>query len=111
MYTKLDDQRKANFIKAYLDKNPNCSRKNLIQDTVTTWSRLKNLEQQGYLTLPKYHDSKYTDKLIDRINAFIQSDYYQSDYHLRTTFKIGYDTLNKLKSKGLIKYGFYRKNT
>jgi len=111
MYTKLDDQRKADFIINYMAKHPNCTRKELVQETVTTWTRLKSLEQQGYLTLPKYYDSKYTDKFIDRINAFIQSDYYQSDYHLRTTFKIGYDTLNKLKAKGLIKYGFDRKNT
>jgi hypothetical protein len=53
MYTKLDDQRKANFIKTYMFNHPNCTRKELVQETVTTWTRLKNLEQQGYLTLPR----------------------------------------------------------
>ena len=53
MYTKLDDQRKANFIKNYMETNPNCTRKELVQETVTTWTRLKSLEQQGYFKLPK----------------------------------------------------------
>lgn len=53
MYTKLDDQRKANFIKTYMDINPSCTRKELVQETVTTWTRLKNLEKQGYFKLPK----------------------------------------------------------
>ena len=53
MYTKLDDQRKANFIKNYMVNHPNCTRKELVQETVTTWTRLKSLEQQGYLTLPR----------------------------------------------------------
>lgn len=53
MYTKLDDQRKANFIKDYMSKYPNCTRKELVQKTVTTWTRLKSLEQDGYLTLPR----------------------------------------------------------
>jgi hypothetical protein len=53
MYTKLDDQRKANFIKNYLYTHPDCTRKELVQETVTTWTRLKSLERQGYLTLPR----------------------------------------------------------
>lgn len=53
MYTKLDDQRKANFIKNYIAQHPNCTRKDLVQSTVTTWTRLKSLEREGYLTLPK----------------------------------------------------------
>ena len=36
MYTQLDDQRKANFIKQYLETHPNCTRKELVQETVTT---------------------------------------------------------------------------
>ena len=52
-YTKLDDQRKANFIKNYMATHPNCTRKELVQETVTTWTRLKYLEQEGYLSLPK----------------------------------------------------------
>ena len=53
MYTKIDDQRKANFIIQYMTNNPNCTRKDLVQNTVTTWTRLKSLEQQGYIKLPK----------------------------------------------------------
>ena len=53
MYTQLDDQRKANFIKNYINTHPNCTRKELVQETVTTWTRLKSLEQQGYYKLPK----------------------------------------------------------
>jgi len=53
MYTKLDDQRKANFIKQYLETHPNCTRKELVQETVTTWTRLQSLERQGYYKLPK----------------------------------------------------------
>lgn len=53
MYTKLDDQRKANFIKQYINTHPDCTRKDLVQQTVTSWTRLKNLERQGYFTLPK----------------------------------------------------------
>ena len=53
MYTKLDDQRQANFIIKFMESNPNCTRKELVQETVTTWTRLKSLERQGYLTLPR----------------------------------------------------------
>ena len=53
MYTQLDDQRKANFIKQYLETHPNCTRKELVQETVTTWTRLQSLERQGYYKLPK----------------------------------------------------------
>ena len=52
-YTKLDDERKAKFIVNYMQKYPNCNRKQLVQDTVTTWTRLKSLEKQGYFILPK----------------------------------------------------------
>ena len=53
MYTQLDDQRKANFIKNYLENHPDCTRKQLVQETVTTWTRLQTLERQGYLRLPR----------------------------------------------------------
>ena len=109
MYTKLDDQRKANFIKNYISTHPNCTRKELMQETVITWTRLKYLEQEGYLKLKKYYDDKYTDEFINKINSFIQSDFYKSDFHLRKVFKMGYWTLQKLKTKGLIKYGFNTK--
>ena len=53
MYTKLDEQRQANFIKSYINTHPNCTIKDIIQDCVTNRHRLSNLERQGYITLPK----------------------------------------------------------
>ena len=35
------------FIKEYLNTHPNCTRKQIVQETVTTWTRLKSLERQG----------------------------------------------------------------
>jgi hypothetical protein len=53
MYTILDEQRKANFIKNYIETHPNCNRKEIVQNTVTDWMRLLYLERKGYFTLPK----------------------------------------------------------
>jgi hypothetical protein len=53
MYTILDDQRKAKFIKSFMESHPNCTLKDIIQNTVTTRSRLSYLERQGYIRLPK----------------------------------------------------------
>ena len=53
MYTKLDEQRQANFIKSYINTHPNCTLKDIIQNCVTNRHRLSNLERQGYITLPK----------------------------------------------------------
>lgn len=53
MYTKLDDERKAKFIINYMNNHPQCTRKEIVQETVTTWTRLKSLEKQGYFTLPR----------------------------------------------------------
>jgi hypothetical protein len=52
MYTMLDDQRKGNFIKEYIETHPNCTIKDVIQETVTNRVRLKYLERQGYFKLP-----------------------------------------------------------
>jgi hypothetical protein len=52
MYTKLDDERQAKFVRAYLEKNPHCIIKDVIQDCVMARSRLKYLEQQGLIRLP-----------------------------------------------------------
>jgi hypothetical protein len=52
MYTVLDDQRQAEFIKRYMTTHPRCTRKDIIQDCVTNLHRLKSLERQGYLSLP-----------------------------------------------------------
>jgi len=53
MYTKLDDQRQAKFINAFLVANPNCSIKDVIQGCFTNRKRLIYLESQGYINLPK----------------------------------------------------------
>ena len=53
MYITLEEQRQANFIKSYIATHPNCTMKNIIQDCVTNFHRLKRLERQGYIILPK----------------------------------------------------------
>lgn len=53
MYTKLDDQRQANFIVKYMQEHPSCSIKDIVQQCVTNRTRLKYLESQGYFSLPK----------------------------------------------------------
>jgi hypothetical protein len=68
MYTKLDDQRQANFIIKYIQKHPNCSIKNIIQDCVTNRVRLKYLENQGYFTLPKWTYNNELDKRFKNRN-------------------------------------------
>ena len=53
MYTKLDDQRQAKFVLNYVAKHPSCSIKDIVQQCVITRYRLKYLESEGYLILPK----------------------------------------------------------
>ena len=53
MYSKEDDIRKAYLIKQYIENNPNCTRKDIVKNMITTWERINNLSKQGYLTLPK----------------------------------------------------------
>ena len=53
MYTKLDDQRQAKFIINYINAHPGCSIKEIVQQCVTNRTRLKYLESQGYIVLPK----------------------------------------------------------
>ena len=53
MYKESDSIRQAHFIKNYIEKNPSCTMKNIIQDCVTNVHRIKNLERQGYIKLPK----------------------------------------------------------
>ena len=53
MYITLEEQRQANFIKSYIATHPNCTMKNIIHDCVTNVHRLKSLERQGYIRLPK----------------------------------------------------------
>lgn len=53
MYTKLDDQRQAKFVLKYVVEHPSCSIKDIVQECVITRYRLKYLESEGYLILPK----------------------------------------------------------
>ena len=53
MYTKLDDQRQAKFVINYITAHPGCSIKEIVQECVISRSRLKCLESEGYLILPK----------------------------------------------------------
>ncbi len=53
MYTKLDDERQSKLIVNYMNQNPKCTRKDIVQDTQTTWTRLKSLEIEGYFKLPR----------------------------------------------------------
>lgn len=53
MYTKINDQNQANLIQQYIQQNPNCNQKEIMIGTFTTWKRLKFLEKEGYIILPK----------------------------------------------------------
>jgi len=103
MYTKLDDQRQANFIIKYIQEHPNCSIKNIVQDCVVSRTRLHNLEKQRYFTLPKpKNDKEYTNDLINSINLFINSSECKSHRNIRAKFNIRYDALKKLEHNGMI---------
>ena len=108
MYTKLDDQRQAKFIKNYIEEHPNCTIKDVIQGCVVSRIRLYNLAKQGYFKLPKLVSERtYDSEFIDKINSFIKSGQCRSGYHLRTTFNIGYESLKKLENNGLIQWSYY----
>ncbi len=62
MYTKLDDARQAKFIINYMNTHSNCSIKDIIQNCVTNRVRLKYLESQGYLILPKLTHKDILDR-------------------------------------------------
>jgi hypothetical protein len=62
MYTKLDDQRQAKFVINYITENPSCSIKSIVQECVISRSRLKYLESEGYLILPKWTYNNTLDK-------------------------------------------------
>jgi len=52
VYTKLDDMRIAKNILLYVEQNPSATRKNIMQYFSTNMRRLKQLEADGYLTMP-----------------------------------------------------------
>jgi hypothetical protein len=62
MYTKLDDQRQAKFIVNFIQQNPNCSIKDIVQECVVCRARLKYLESQGYFSLPKLTHKDILDR-------------------------------------------------
>ena len=53
MYTILDDQRQAKFITEYIESHPEDKLKDIIQNCVVNRSRLKYLQDAGYITLPQ----------------------------------------------------------
>jgi len=68
MYTKLDDNKKADIINYYMNAKPDCTLKEIIQDCYTTRTRLAYLERCGLIKLPnpmpfglrnkKYYENK-----------------------------------------------------
>ena len=62
MYTKLDDQRQAKFVLKYVAEHPSCSIKDIVQQCAISRYRLKYLESEGYLILPKWTYSNELDK-------------------------------------------------
>ena len=53
MYTVLDDQRQAKFLTEYIESHPEITLKEIIQNCVVSRSRLKYLQDSGYITLPQ----------------------------------------------------------
>jgi hypothetical protein len=51
MYTKLDDWRHANKVNKLLQSNPYVTQKQICNELITNWYRLKYLEKQGLITL------------------------------------------------------------
>jgi hypothetical protein len=68
MYTKLDDQRQAKFIVNYITAHPSCSIKEIVQQCATNRTRLKYLESEGYLILPKWIYNNTLDKRFKNRN-------------------------------------------
>lgn len=52
MYTLLDDRKKAEQIKAYMEANPGAIRKQIYNECHITGYRAKILEDQGLVKLP-----------------------------------------------------------
>jgi len=52
MYTLLDDRKKAEQIKAYMEANPGAIRKQIYHECHITRYRAKMLEDQGLVKLP-----------------------------------------------------------
>lgn len=52
MYTVLDDRKKAEQIKKYMEENPNAIRKYIYMECNITKYRAKMLEDQGLIKLP-----------------------------------------------------------
>jgi len=52
MYTVLDDRKKAEQIKAYMEAHPGAIRKQIYRECYITRYRAKMLEDQGLVKLP-----------------------------------------------------------
>jgi hypothetical protein len=53
VYSYSYDKQQADKIMTYIRMNPNCTRKNIIIDCITNAHRLKFLETEKLITLPK----------------------------------------------------------
>ena len=53
MYTKLDDERHAKHIQAYINEHPHDCIKDIIQNCVVTRRRLLQLKTEGLISLPE----------------------------------------------------------
>jgi len=53
MYTKLDDQKDSKKMNEYMVLNTQCSIKELMRVFKTSKKRLRGLQSDGYLVLPK----------------------------------------------------------
>jgi len=53
MYTKLDDQKDSKAINEYMELNTKCSIRDLRKVFKTSNKRLRGLQSDGYLVLPK----------------------------------------------------------
>jgi len=76
MYTKLDDQKKAKEVISFMNNNPNCCIKDILKGCTTTKYRLKDLELNGYIVLPKLtHQDILNRRFKNRISVTIGREY------------------------------------
>jgi len=75
MYTKVDDRKMANKILFYIVGYPSATIDDIIKNCHTNYRRLKKLEAEGYIVLPKptargqRNKQYYEDKTIQSSGA------------------------------------------
>lgn len=73
MHTKIDDMNMARKILLYIEKNPNATRKDITKYCFTNMRRLRQLEADGYLTMPAPMPREIRNKEY-RENKALQSE-------------------------------------